>query len=120
MVQVQSYREASKTLLQQAYKELDDGDLRQASEKAWGAAAQIIKAIAQQREWEHETHRHIRLAADRLTKDTEDRRINRLYRSATSLHVNWYENWDSADEVSDGLTDVEQLVGILDVLVIDC
>ena len=38
-----TYREASRQLLAQARAELDAGDLRQASEKAWGAAAQIVK-----------------------------------------------------------------------------
>ena len=40
-----TYQVASGQLLRQARKELAGGDVRQASEKAWGAAAQIVKAI---------------------------------------------------------------------------
>ena len=36
-------------MLDQANAELETGDLRQASEKGWGAAAQIVKAAAQNR-----------------------------------------------------------------------
>ena len=39
-----TYREASRQLIAQARAELEAGDLRQASEKAWGAAAQMAKA----------------------------------------------------------------------------
>ena len=37
------YLEASKELLEQAREELDKGDIRQAAEKAWGAAALAVE-----------------------------------------------------------------------------
>ena len=40
------YSEESQNLLTQAQAELDQGDLRQASEKAWGAAALAVKGVA--------------------------------------------------------------------------
>ena len=52
----QQYRQASERFLAQARQEFADGDLAQASEKGWGATAQMLKAIAQQRGWQH--HRH--------------------------------------------------------------
>ena len=48
----QKYRDSSRSLLSQAKTELAAGDVRQASEKAWGAAAQMVKAIAEQRGWQ--------------------------------------------------------------------
>ena len=42
----QKYLESSRILLSQAKTELAAGDVRQASEKGWGAAAQIVQAIA--------------------------------------------------------------------------
>jgi hypothetical protein len=42
------YRTASKQLLAQGFTELASGDARQASEKGWGAAAQMLKAVAEQ------------------------------------------------------------------------
>ena len=118
MLRVQSYREASREMLNKAREEMAAGDLRQASEKGWGAAAQILKAIAQQRGWEHTVHKDLRIAARQLSRETNDRRINRLYRTADSLHINWYENWDDAEEVADGLDDVELFIGILEPLLI--
>ena len=65
----QTYQAASWQMLAQARTELAAGDLRQASEKGWGAAAQIVKAIADRRGWEHKTHRHIWVAVRRLTDE---------------------------------------------------
>ena len=44
-----TYRTAAHHLLQQAQTEFQRGDLRQASEKAWGAVAQITKAYKESR-----------------------------------------------------------------------
>ena len=55
-MQGQIYREASRPLLAQAVGEWESGDLRQASEKGWGAAAQMVKALAEQRGWQHNNH----------------------------------------------------------------
>ena len=41
----QAYQQASQRFLDQAKQELAAGDLQQASEKGWGAAAQMLKAI---------------------------------------------------------------------------
>ena len=38
---------------------LAEGDLLQASEKGWGAAAQMVKAVAETRGWRHSTHRDL-------------------------------------------------------------
>lgn len=51
-----TYQVAIGQLLRQAREELTAGDVRQASEKGWGAAAQILKAIAARRDWEHQGH----------------------------------------------------------------
>ena len=47
----QQYQQASERFLAQARQELATGDLPQASEKGWGATAQILKAVAEQRSW---------------------------------------------------------------------
>ena len=41
-----SYTSRSMTYLSQASEELAKGDLCQASEKGWGAAAEMVKAVA--------------------------------------------------------------------------
>ena len=57
-------------LLAQAYEELEKGDLAQASEKAWGAAAQMLKAIAQERGWHHHSHRDLYYNIELLERET--------------------------------------------------
>ena len=47
--QEQIYRERSRAFLVKARTEFDAGDLEQASEKAWGAAAMMVKAVAERR-----------------------------------------------------------------------
>ena len=87
-----TYREASRRLLAQAYVELEAGDVRQASEKGWGAAAQVVKAAAQQRGWIHDHHRALFTAVREITNETSDPEIDILFASANYLHINFYED----------------------------
>ncbi len=106
----QTVQEASWTLLAQAEEELAQGDIRQASEKAWGAAAQIVKAVAQQRGWPHQRHAALFRVIASLAEETGDDQLRNLFQVANSLHTNFYENWDTADNVSAALGDVRLLV----------
>lgn len=112
-----TYQTASRPLLAQARAELAQGDTRQASEKGWGATAQMVKAVAEQRGWEHKNHRHIWQAVDRLADERSDISISRLFRSANHLHSNFYEDIDDPGNVADALNDVEQLLDLLEPLV---
>ena len=114
--QVQTYQDASRRLLAQGFAELAQGDTRQASEKGWGATGQMLKSIAERRGWEHKGHRQIRRAASRLADETGDAEIRRLYRVADSLHINFYEDLDTAEDVKAGLEDVQRLLGKLESL----
>ena len=106
----EQYRQASERFLARARQELADGDLAQASEKGWGATAQMLKAIAEQRGWEHSRHRHYHRAASRLRSETGDGDIHRLFAVASALHENFYENDMDADLVAESLGDVEALL----------
>lgn len=110
----QTYREASRLLLTQAQSELAAGDVRQASEKGWGAAAQMVKSVADRRGWVHRSHAALYNAVALLTAETGDEEIRRLFAVAGNLHVNFYEGWDNADNVAAGLADVERLLDKLE------
>lgn len=112
----QTYQMASWQLLAQARDELAEGDTRQASEKGWGAAAQMVKAIAAQRGWEHKTHRQIWQIVRRLTDENRNISLNPLFRSANHLHSNFYEDLDAPDDVIDALNDVERFIDLLEPL----
>ena len=112
----QTYREASRRLLAQAQSELAAGDVRQASEKGWGAAAQMVKSVAERRGWSHRRHAALYNVIARLVSETGDDEIRRLFAVAGDLHVNFYENWNNAENVVAGLGDVQRLLDRLEPL----
>ena len=109
----QQFQQASEHFLAQARRELADGDLAQASEKGWGATAQILKAVAEQHGWEHSRHRHYHRIVSRLRSETGDGDIARLFAVASVLHENFYENQMEAHDVAHALDDVDVLMGKL-------
>ena len=109
-----TYREASRQLIAQARAELEVGDLRQASEKAWGAAAQMAKAAASSRGWDHDQHRHLWNAVKDLTNEAGDQVIHDLFVAANGLHVNFYENTYDAQMVARNIDRVEQFIAKVD------
>lgn len=114
-----TYQVASGQLLRQAREELDAGDVRQASEKGWGAAAQIVKAIAERRGWDHQGHRELFDAVNILRRETGDPDVRRLFDVASALHVNFYEDWRTGDSVAEAIDDVELFVGKLEPLLFE-
>ncbi|MCY4558329.1 MAG: hypothetical protein OXF79_18540 [Chloroflexi bacterium] len=112
----QKYQRDSRHLLAQARGELTQGDLRQASEKGWGAAALMMKAIAEQRGWEHERHRHLTRAASHLRALTGDGDVMDHFARANLLHENYYEDTFSQADVAEGLDRVGLLLDKLEPL----
>ena len=86
------YRAISHHRLRQAQEELDRGDLAQASEKIWGATVSIIKAVAQQRGWNHHAHNYLQNAAFFLTHAIGRDDLHLAFLSAEDLHSNYYEH----------------------------
>ena len=111
---VATYREASHQLLAQAQVELAAGGLRQSSEELWGATAQIIKAIAEARDWDHYSHYLLIRTVANLVAETGDAEIDTLFGVAQSLHTNFYENWLLAELVENRVNSVRQFIGKLD------
>ena len=116
MTQGNDYANAGRDFLAQAFAELTKGDLPQASEKGWGAAAQMVKAVAALRGWDHNGHTPLFQAVRRVVEETGDGRISELFHIANSLHVNFYENWLPEELVRSGLDNVSELVEKLDQL----
>ncbi len=114
MTTAERYQAVSATLFDQAQIELDAGDLIQASEKFWGAAAQALKAIAQQRGWEHDSHAHFYRIVRNIVDETGDKDIATLFNAANALHVNFYEHWMKKDEILPLADQVSQLIERVD------
>ena len=91
MVSELVHREQSRVYLERAVEALAEGDLLQASEKGWGAAAQMVKAVAEERGREHWSHWRLTSAVSRLVEETGDNDLGLLYALANQLHSNFYE-----------------------------
>ena len=111
--QSDGYVAKSRQVLGQARDELSRGDAVQASEKLWGAAAQMVKAIAQKRGWPHRTHGDLFSAVSCLVKETGDDDLSALFHTASGLHTNFYENWDPPELVASSVPAIEKLVAKL-------
>jgi hypothetical protein len=116
VTQPDGYAAVSRELLAKASEELERGDLIQASEKGWGAAAQMLKAIAQQRGWDHASYRVLFQVIDQTVRETSDPRIRDLFQIANALHTNFYEHWMTRGDVEQGLERVGELVERLEQL----
>ena len=107
-------------LLAQAYEEFAKGDFVQASEKGWGATAQIVKAIAQERGWSHNSHRDLYQVVNALRHETGDAELAILFSAGGFLHVNFYENAYTGDTIGDHLRQVERFVDRAEGLLARC
>ena len=68
---------------------LSEGDLIQASEKLWGAAAHAVKVFCIRRAWTHGKYSHLRRAMRRITEETGDDSWFDGFKVAYDLHVNF-------------------------------
>lgn len=103
MQKTTTYKVQSRVFLTQAFEELAKGDLPQASEKGWGAAAQMVKAIAHARGWNHYTHRDLMRVVGDLVEETGDAELATLFNNAGYLHMNFYESAYKAKAVEASL-----------------
>ena len=108
------HAETAQTFLAKARSSLVEGDLLQAAEKGWGAAAQAVKAVAEQRGWRHRTHGDLFRAINRLTDEMSDSSLHKQFLVANGLHNNFYEGELPSASIDAGLADVEALVARLE------
>ena len=113
MVETTDHTAVSREFIVKAGDHLEEGDLLQASEKAWGAAAHQVKAIAQNRGWVHRGHADLFRAIENLASETGQPEIIRLFNSASSLHVNFYEGWMAAPFIAESIEAVKELLALL-------
>ena len=99
-----------------AWKHLQEGDLPQTSNKAWGMVAETIKAISAQHGGIIHSHRAIWQIADELSglvAAEGDRQladwINNAFSVARNLHANFYADEESPARVASNLRLCEEL-----------
>ena len=104
------YAELSRHFIEKADEYLLAGDRVQASEKGWGAVAEAIKSIAEERGWNHQGHRLLNDVAFQLSLEWERRDLKLLYDAIEKLHINFYEDTMELDDVA---ASVENAKGLL-------
>jgi HEPN domain-containing protein len=102
------HRSLAEKFLREAEELLARGDYVQASEKAWGAAAQIVKAVAAKKGKELRSHGDLWRFVSEIAG--EDRELRRLWSRAKSLHQNFYEGWMPPEDVKYAVEDVKQFI----------
>jgi len=102
------HRSLAERFLREAEELLAKGDHLQASEKAWGAAAQMVKAVAAKAGKELRSHGELWRFVSEIAG--EDRELRTLWRTANSLHQNFYEVWMPPEDVRYAVEDVKQFV----------
>ena len=96
--------------------EMEKGDRLQASEKAWGALAQQLKAIGAARGWFHASHAHVREIGIQIGYEHNSPRIIDFTHQGLELHVNFYENNVSPSRVAAIIGGIESLLDDLETL----
>ena len=101
-----------------AREELKLGSRLQAGEKAWGAVVHPMKAIAEQRGWQHKSHQDV-LAVMRqvvLEYGFDGDQVQALSEAYRVGHENFYENFRSPEELSEMIDGVERVLeAVIDV-----
>ena len=87
---VEDYRQQSRIFLGRARGYLAADDLHQASEKGWGAAAWMAKAVAVRHGWEYESHPQFGTVIYQASELAANDRLRLLGASAYQLHRNYY------------------------------
>ena len=110
----EEYRSAADRLYDQAMVELGAGDLRQASEKLWGAAAQVLKSFAEKHNLDHDSHSHAYRVIREAVRESRNPEVGEWFKHAEALHGNFYENWMIESEIRSSAEDVRRFIELVE------
>ena len=112
------YRQQARTFLAKSRDYLTEGDLHQASEKGWGAAAWMAKAVATAQGWEYSRHDQFSVVLNEARELTGNDLLRGLRGIANELHGNYYkrEFLLNAEAIRLDLDSIAELLDILEPL----
>ena len=112
---VADYARQSREFLGKGREYLAAGDLHQASEKGWGAAAWMAKAVAEAQGWQYKKHDEFFTVMRQAQDVSGDSRLRNLRRAANELHGYYYTRriFLRHDDIEQGLDEVALLLDIL-------
>ena len=94
---------------------LAEKDTCQAAEKGWGTVAQLTKAVATMKGWDHYDHAAVRDCLYAIAEENQNQELQviRGTRAAEHLHGHFYEVFMTQRTVEVALGDVTPLLEIL-------
>ena len=107
------YARQAKVFLRQSDDEFAGGDDLQASEKLWGAATYAVRAVAEERGWDHGKSSHRFLAIRKLADEYDESWLIPAYGAALQFHAHFYNNFMEDDVIEFSRPLVHQLVNRL-------
>ena len=113
--EIRKYSAQTREFLSKGREYLAAGDLHQASEKGWGAAAHMAKAVAAAQGWEYARHSQFHRIMNQARRLTGEGHLPFLHGRAEILHVNYYELAEDLDAEMIG-NDLESVAEMLDIL----
>ena len=113
--EVTEYVAQAREFLVKGRQYLAAGDLHQASEKGWGAAAHMAKAVAVNHGWRYGNHSQFHVVMNEVRRLTGNSRISDLHGRAELLHVNYYARKSllDAEMIGEDLDKMAELVELL-------
>ncbi len=112
---VPGHIQTAREFLSRSKDYLAQGDLHQAAEKGWGAAAHIAKAIAFTNGWEYDRHDQFDTVIRNAGQKYRQSNLWRYGDSAHGLHRFYYQHPSvlDADAIRDRTSDVEAMFNAL-------
>ena len=115
---IEDYRQQARVFLTKSLEYLAVDDLHQASEKGWGAAAWMAKAVAESQGWEYREHAQFGVVMYNASVLAGNDRLRLLGASAYELHRNYYirKLFLLSEAIARNLDDMEELLDALEPL----
>ena len=110
------YAELSRQYIARADEYLRAGDRVQAWEKGWGAVAEAVKSIAEQRGWNHQGRRLLNDVTFQLSVEWDRPDVRILFDAMEKLHINFYEDNMGLDAIAASVGDAKTLLNELETL----
>ena len=105
-----TYLEQSRALMKQAYADLEAGDLYHAAENGWNAVLEILKAVAEERGWEHDSERQVLGVSSKLASEAKSATLRDRFNAAFMLRTYFGEGWLEKDWIKRELDEVQDFV----------
>ena len=112
---VNDYETQAREFLAKGREYLAVGDLHQASEKGWGAAAHMAKAVAEAQGWTYDRHSDFSWVINQAFLKTGNDRMRELRGIPNDLHGNYYVRKRFLDAEIIG-KDIESIAELLELL----